>query len=209
MRIDVAEDIRLASFRLDRPQQMRRRQGQHTLNNGLKALGDGRSSFEMTDDMKRYWFVVAVFRGPLELAATIGDLHANNFTSDELLVIADRCAGDVRKTIRGRDGSFVDVFVPRADGGFESKEGPTLPLSLSILLRAMGQNTASARSQSDSDDEQTPSPVYAQLLKDVDEGAIVLIASATDPEQQLQGARILLRGKCECVLTHELTERGS
>lgn len=209
MRIDVAENSGPVSIRFDQPQQLRRCQGQHTLTNGLEARGDGKSSYEMTDDVKRYWFVVAVFRGPLELAATIGDLHANNFTSDELLVIANHCAGDVRKTIHGRNGSFVDVVVPRADGGFGSKESQTLPLSLSILLRAMGQNTASARSQSGSDDEQTPSPVYAQLLKDVEEGAIVLIASATGPEQQLQGARILLRGKCECVLTHELTEHGS
>ncbi|MGI9403842.1 MAG: hypothetical protein ACR2OF_04950 [Hyphomicrobium sp.] len=206
----MAEDTQLASIRFDRPQQMRRRrQGQHMLTNELEARGDGKSSYEMTHDVKRYWFVVAVFRGPHDLAATIGDLHTNNFTNDELLVIADHCAGDVRKTIHGRNAGFIDVFVPRADGGFCSKESPILPLSLSILLRAMGKSTTSARSQSGSDDEHAPSPVYAQLLKDVEEGAIVLVASATGPEQQLQGARILLRGKCECVLTHELTERGS
>ena len=73
----------------------------------------------------------------------------------------------------------------------------------------MAQGAASARSASGSDDGQAPSPVYAQLLEDVADGAIVLIASADGPEQQLQGARILLRGKCECVLTHELTEHES
>ena len=209
MRIDVAEDTQLAGIRFDRPQQMRRRHGQNMVTNRLETGRDGKSSYKMTDDVKRYWFVVAVFRGLLELAATIEDLRANNFTSDELIVIADRCAGDVRKTIHGSDGSFVDVFVPRADGAFESNEGPTLPLSLANLLRAMRQNAANTQSQSGSDDEQVPSPVYAQLLKDVEEGAIVLVASASGPEQQLQGARILLRGKCECVLTHELTERVS
>ncbi|MGI9404101.1 MAG: hypothetical protein ACR2OF_06300 [Hyphomicrobium sp.] len=209
MRIDVAEDAHLANVRFHQPQQLRRCQGQHTLINGLEARGDGKSSYEMTDDVKRYWFVVAVFRGPLELAATIGDLHANNFANDELLVIADHCAGDVRKTIHGRNGGLIDVVVPRGDGGFGSKESPTLPLSLSILLRAMGQGMASARSQSGSHDEQAPSPIYTQLLKEVEDGAIVLIASAAGPEQQLQGARVLLRGQCECVLTHELTEGGS
>ena len=159
--------------------------------------------------MKRYWFVIAVFRDLLDLAATIGDLHASNFATDKMLVLANHRAGDVRKAIHGPNGGFIDVFVPRADGGFDSKESPALPFSLSILLRAMGQGTASARSLSGSDDGQAPSPVYAQLLKDVEEGAIVLIASATGPEQQLQGARILLRGKCDCVLTHELTEHGS
>jgi hypothetical protein len=163
----------------------------------------------MTDDVKRYWFVVAVFRDPHDLAAAIRDLHASNFASGELVVLANHRAGDLRDAIHGSNGGFIDVFVPRADGGFGSKESPALPFSLSILLRAMGQGTASARSLSGSDDGQAPSPVYAQLLKDVEEGAIVLIASATGPEQQLQGARILLRGKCECVLTHELTEHES
>jgi len=209
MRTDAAGDTCLARIQFDRSQQMTRRQGRHTLAIGLEAGGDGKSSNEMTDDVKRYWFVAAVFRGPLDLAATIGDLHASNFATDEMLVLANHRAGDVRKAIHGPNGGFMDVFVPRADGGFESKECPTLPFSLSILLRAMGQGTASARSLSGSDDGQAPSPVYAQLLKDVEEGAIVLIASATGPEQQLQGARILLRGKCECVLTHELTEHES
>jgi hypothetical protein len=73
----------------------------------------------------------------------------------------------------------------------------------------MEQDTESARSSSEAIDGRAPSPVYSQLLKDVADGAIVLIASAEGPEQQLQGARILLGGKCECVLTHELTERES
>lgn len=174
-----------------------------------EAEGDGKSSYEMTDEVKRYWFVIAVFRDPLDLAEMIRDLHASNFASGKLLVLANQRAGDVLKAIHGRNGGLIDVFVPRADGGIGSQESPRLQHSLSTLVQAMEVGTASARSPSGSDDGQAPSPVYAQLLKDVAEGAVVLIASATGPEQQLQGARILLRGKCECVLTHELTERGS
>jgi len=209
IRIDVAVDSDPSSIRFDRPQQTRMRRSRHKLNIELEAGGDGKSSYEMTDDVNRYWFVVAVFRNPLDLAATIGDLHASNFASGELLVLANHRADDVRNAIHGRNGGFIDVFVPRPDGNFESKESQGLPQSLSILLRAMEQGAASARSPSGSEDGQVPSPVYSQLLKDVAEGAIVLIASASGPEQQLQGARMLLRGKCECVLTHELTERAS
>jgi hypothetical protein len=42
------------------------------------------------------------------------------------------------------------------------------------------------------------------LRQDIAGGALVLIASVADPDQQLLGARILLRGNCECVLTHEI-----
>ncbi len=209
MRIAVAADIFPSSILFDRSQQTRRRQNRHKLTNRLEARGDGKSSYEMTDDVKRYWFVVAVFRDPLDLATTVGELHASNFVSGELLVLANHRAGDVRKAIHGRNGGFIDVFVPRANGGIESKESPALPPSLSMLLHAMAEDAPSARSPLGSDDGQVPSPVYSQLLKDVADGAIVLIASANGPEQQLQGARILLRGKCECVLTHELTDRGS
>jgi len=209
MRTDVTADGNPSSTSFDRPQKTRRRQGPHKLAVGSESAGDGRSSNEMTDEVKRHWFIIAVFREPSDLAATIGDLHASNFASGELVVLANHRAGDLRNAIHGRNAGFIDVFVPRADGGFGSKESPAPPFSLSILLRAMGQGTASVRSLSGSDDRQAPSPVYAQLLKDVADGAIVLIASADGPEQQLQGARILLRGKCECVLTHELTEHES
>lgn len=209
MRTDVAADSNPSSTSFDRSQKTRRCQGPHKLTVGSESAGDSKSSYEMTDDVKRYWFVVAVFREPSDLAATIGDLHASNFASGELLVLANHRAGDLRKVIHGRNGGSLDVFVPRADGGFVSEVSAALPPSLSVLLHAMEQGTSSARSLSESADEQAPSPVYSQLLKDVADGAIVFIASAVGPEQQLQGARILLRGKCECVLTHELTEHGS
>ncbi len=53
-------------------------------------------------------------------------------------------------------------------------------------------------------DGEGQSQVYAQLRQDVAGGALVLIASVADPDEQLLGARILLRGNCECVLTHEI-----
>ncbi len=207
MRTDVAADGNPSSTSFDRPQKTRRRQGPHKLAVGSESAGDGRSSNEMTDEVKRHWFIIAVFREPSDLAATIGDLHASNFASGELVVLANHRAGDLRKAIHGRNGASLDIIVPGANGGFVGEVRAALPRSFSILLRAMEQDTESARSSSESIDGRAPSPVYSQLLKDVADGAIVLIASADGPEQQLQGARILLGGKCECVLTHELTER--
>jgi len=89
MRIDVAADSNPSSTSFDRSQKTRRRQGPHKLTAGSESAGDGRSSNEMTDEVKRHWFVVAVFRDPLDLAATIGDLHASDFASGELVVLAN------------------------------------------------------------------------------------------------------------------------
>ena len=208
MRNDVAGETWVASICFDRPHQTGSRWSRHQFLIGPAVAGDGKSSFEMTDDVKRHWFVVAVFRDPLDLAAMIGDLHASNFASGELLVLANYRVGDVRKAIQARNGGFIEVIAPRANGGIGRSDRPALPRSLSTLLRAMGEGATSASSPSGSDDEKASSPVYAQLIKDVADGAVVLIASATGPEQQLRGARILLRGNCECVLTHELRERG-
>ena len=52
------------------------------------------------------------------------------------------------------------------------------------------------------------SRVYAQLRQDADNGASILVASVANPGQQLAVARILLRQKCERVLTHEIAARA-
>jgi hypothetical protein len=88
--------------------------------------------------------------------------------------------------------------MPVIDVHSDGAASPGLPVELSTLLEAMaadgrGDGSGQVRSQ-----------VYAQLRQDIAEGALVLIASVADPEAQLVGARILLRGNCECVLTHEI-----
>jgi hypothetical protein len=209
MRIDVAADSNPTSISFDRSQTTRRRQARHKIAVRSQPTGDSKSSYEMTDDVKRYWFVVAVLREPSDLATTIGDLHARNYSSGELLVLANHRAGDLRRAIQGRNGGSLNVFVPGGDGDFVGEVVGALPNSLSTLLHAMEQDALSGQSHPVSDDGQVPSPVYSQLLEDVAAGAIVLIASAAGPEQQLRGARVLLRGNCECVLMHEITARGS
>jgi hypothetical protein len=46
--------------------------------------------------------------------------------------------------------------------------------------------------------------IYAQLRQDADDGANILVASVANPAEQLSVARVLLRQKCERVLTHEI-----
>lgn len=151
---------------------------------------------EMADELKRYWFVAAVFREPHDLVSTIAQLRANGIAGKRLLIVANHRAEDARKAVGGSDVGPVPVVAARADGDMTAEPSLTLSAELRALLEVMsggGARTGDSQSQ-----------VYAQLRRDVADGALILIASAADPDQQLFGARILLRGNCECVLTHEI-----
>lgn len=151
----------------------------------------------MADDLKRYWFIAAVFREPHDLVSTVRELRDNDFGS-EVLVLANHGTGDVRKAL-DRAGSGQVPVVDAHSGGSGSVQ---LPVELGTLWQAM-----EAERRGDRSDGQ--SQVYAQLREDVAQGALVLVASVADPDQQLLGARILLRGNCECVLTHEIDASGA
>jgi hypothetical protein len=151
---------------------------------------------KMAAELKRYWFVAAVFREPRDLVATIAELRVNAFSRARLLVVANHKSGDTRKALDGAEEGQVAVVSVSADGS--SWTAPKLPVELGTLVEAMH---AGKRASPDGDGR---SQVYAQLRQDVAGGALVLIASVADPDEQLLGARILLRGNCECVLTHEI-----
>jgi hypothetical protein len=153
----------------------------------------------MAGELKRYWFVAAVFREPRDLVSTIAELRANAFSWARLLVVANHKNGDTRKVLDGAEGGQVAVVSVSADGS--SWTAPKLPVELRTLVEAMGEGDAGKRASPDGDGRWQ---VYAQLRQDVAGGALVLIASVADPDEQLLGARILLRGNCECVLTHEI-----
>lgn len=165
----------------------------------------------MADERNRYWFVAAVFRQPEDLAATIAELGSGNFAARQLLVVANHKADDARNAV-GRGGSeHVTVIAARADGAIKAGDGLDVPPGLHALLEAMEASDPGEERGNGSPgrDGQRQSQVYAQLRQDVADGAFVLIASVANPEEQLQGARVLLRGNCECVLTHEIAAPGS
>jgi hypothetical protein len=157
----------------------------------------------MADSRDRYWFVAAVFREPHDLVATIAELRAGAFAASRLLVVANRRAEDARKALTGSVSGGVSVVAVHADGALESGDAVALPVDLRVLLEAIDES-GKGRTRRDEADR---SQVYAQLRQDVAEGSLVLVASAANPDEQLVGARILLRGNCECVLTHEIDAR--
>jgi hypothetical protein len=179
-----------------------------TLSNFAPVPEDFKGHDEMADDLKRYWYVAAVFREPRDLASTIGQLRDNGFHSNRLLLVANHGAEAARKALDGSQAAPVSVVVVHADGAIKGDASVELPDGLGTLLEAMGESRVAERGSdghAGGIDGAEQSQVYAQLRQDVADGALVLVASVADPDEQLLGARILLRGNCECVLTHEIT----
>lgn len=193
---DVCECVRLTQVAA--PRDRRRPSMNSTL--APHIVGHAKGPDEMSDERDRYWFVAGVFREPRDLVATIAALRTGAFAASCLLIVANHRAGDARKALSGSGSGRVSVVAVHADGALESGDAVALPVDLRALLEAMDES-GKARGRRDGEDR---SQVYAQLRQDVAEGALVLVASAASPDEQLDGARILLRGNCECVLTHEI-----
>lgn len=166
----------------------------------------------MADELERYWFVAAVYRMPQDLAATIRELGEAQFAGDRLLVVSRRAKEDVSKALDGPEKSGIHIVTMQADGVWQDGDGRLSPprTGLRSILDAM-EGDELVRLQA----ERAPvslihdsrSEVYRQLREDVAGGALILIANVANAQEQLRAARILLRGNCECVLTHELAVR--
>jgi hypothetical protein len=174
------------------------------------AMGLGRKDDEMSDGQERYWFVAAVFRKPRDLAATVAELGAAALPGDRLLVVSRFPHDEALQAIDQTGKAALRLVTMQGDGGWHDGDGRMSPprVELRSILAAMQGNESAPQAVAG-----TPSTpmvregqgqIYAQLRQDVTEGAYVLIASVANAQEQLQGARILLRGNCECVLTHEL-----
>ena len=152
---------------------------------------------EMADELKRYWFVAAVFREPNDLVSTIAELRKSGVAGNRVVVVANHRADAARKVIGWLEADPVSVVAAHADGSTSIEPSSELSSEMFRLLAAMSDDAR--RDLGDSH-----SHVYAQLRQVVAAGSLILIASVADPEEQLLGARVLLRGNCECVLTHEI-----
>jgi len=170
----------------------------------LQALQDSKGLGVMADALKRYWFVAAVFREPHDLVTTIAELRDNGFAGNRLLIVANHRAADMHKAVLGADVGAVPVISMHADAAGDGAASVELPEGLRMLLDAVAASGPGAQEAAAAPELAGQAQVYAQLRQDVAEGAVVLIASVGDPEEQLLGARVLLRGNSECVLTHEI-----
>jgi hypothetical protein len=162
----------------------------------------------MAGELERYWFVAAVFRAPQDLAATVAELGAAALAGDRVLVVSRGLREDADKALQPADGARLRLVTMQADGAWRDGDAkmPQPRDELRCMLQAMqgSGGTSQADSASVPVVRNGQAQIYAQLRQDVADGAYVLIANVANAQEQLQGARILLRGNCECVLTHEL-----
>ncbi len=157
-----------------------------------------------------YWFVAAVFREIEDLAATLPKLRAQSLSADGVLILAPRM--DDLSRLAG--AAPPDVALATVDGSASPWQcAPGRAARLGSGLRELfdaAQSAVVAQSnhrESWSADE-GQSGIYAQLWKDADEGANILVANVANAAEQLAVARIFLRQNCERVLTHEIAARA-
>jgi hypothetical protein len=179
---------------------------------GDRACGNT-SEKEAAVTEKIYWFVAAVFREIDDLAATLAKLRAHNVLAESLLILAAHLGDISEKLSRSGSGDVVIVTVDRSsdDRRWISSNDALLRDALRELLDA-AQPEAVANGHgaaSTGADGKGHAGIYAQLRHDADDGANILVASVANPAEQLSVARILLRQKCERVLTHEIAARPS
>lgn len=168
---------------------------------GPRSFADRKGLDVMSDQLASYWYVAAVFREPGDLATAVADLRGHKVSAGRLLVIANHTADEVGNALK-QAGPVPIVSVD--PGGAKLREAgiKELPHELHALLNAMYDSDP--REAGDAGDDGGRAQVYVQLRQDVADGAFVLIASVPNPDEQLLGARALLRANCECVLTHEM-----
>jgi hypothetical protein len=171
-------------------------------------LARQQSSARMTTTV--YWFVAAVFREIDDLAATLPKLRAQSVLADGVLILAPRM--DNLSRLAG--AAPPDVAVATVDGSTSPWHcAPGRAARLGSGLRELFDAAQSAvvapshpRERWSADEAQ--SGIYAQLWKDADEGANILVANVANATEQLAVARIFLRQNCERVLTHEIAARA-
>jgi hypothetical protein len=181
----------------------------HAMDDAIRRQSSAGRGAAMTT--KIYWFVAAVFREIEDLAATLPKLRAQSLLADGLLVLAARM-DDIPMLASATAGN---VAVATVDGSASAWQCvPGLEARLGSGLRELFEAAQSAViAQADQPDTRSAdgngqSRIYAQLWKDADEGANILVANVANAAEQLSVARIFLRQNCERVLTHEIAARA-
>lgn len=152
----------------------------------------------------KYWYAIAVLRDADEVEATVDRLRSSRFGCGDLLMLADGSDDGANTSAGGCEQ--VDLQLCRTPNCKSDNDRDALSPALHSFLRAMKASESEPTSGTLPRGREDQSKVYAHLRQDVAKGAVVLVASATGPEQQLEGARVLLRGNSECVLTHEIVD---
>ncbi len=152
---------------------------------------------------KIYWFVAAVFREIDDLAAALVKVRAHNVMAGGLLVLAG-CEDISRKL--GHDVAIA--IVAHGSDGWQHVANRRAELGDGLRELLDAAKTADDHARLSPEADGKGQRVYAQLRKDADDGANILVASVANPAQQLSVARILLRQNCERVLTHEIAARA-
>lgn len=155
----------------------------------------------MADELTFHRFVAAVFRDPADVAVTIARLCEDSFAAGQFFILVSHEDATMRQALERNGVDGVPIATLEATESLEPELGSGFRELFDKLEAIKDQPRKSAAPPGPRVKEH---PIYSRLPQELARGAFVLILTVNDAEQQLRGARIVLRGNSECVLTHEL-----
>jgi hypothetical protein len=152
----------------------------------------------MADELRCHRFVAAVFRDPADVAQSISRLLKDSFAASQFLVLVSQDGAGMAQALErsGVDGVLVAPL--------EAADPLPLGSGITHLLGKMQAINRRLRALDAPFAVEVGHPIYSRLPAELARGAFILIFTVEDAVQQLRGARMVLRGNSECVLTHEL-----
>jgi hypothetical protein len=152
----------------------------------------------MADELRCHRFVAAVFRDPGDVAQSISRLLQDSFTASQFLVLVSHDGTGMGQALKRNGVEGVSV------APLKSTDPLPLGSGLRHLLGKMKAIDRQLREAGAPFAVEDTHPIYSRLPAELARGAFILIFAVEHAEQQLRGARMVLRGNSECVLTHEL-----
>ena len=152
----------------------------------------------MADELRCHRFVAAVFRDPADVAQSISRLLQDSFAASQFLVLVSHAGAEMGQALKRNGVDGVSV------ASLEAVDSLPLGSGITHLLGKMQAIDRRLREAGAPFAVEDTHPIYSRLPAELARGAFILIFTVEHAEQQLRGARMVLRGNSECVLTHEL-----
>ena len=162
-------------------------------------MGDASNSFRLA---------IGVFYEPQRLESAIGELHADSLSTHEL------CLAGTRQALEALEQTASDSPSTGYKALFKNLQ-PLAPLienaemvaTAGDLLRALLEHAKTNERNSPFAKFWRLPEIFGGLTGELRDGAVALLVSAPDPDQQRRSSQILLRHSAHTVQTHEFTPR--
>ena len=165
-------------------------------------MGDASNSFRLA---------IGVFYEPVRLESAITELHADSLSAHELCLAGTRRAFETLEQTASSlpSTSYKALVAKQLQPLAPLIESAEMVATAGDLLRALLEHAKTNERNSPFAKFWRLPEIFGSLTEELRDGAIALLVSAPDPDQQRRTSQILLRHSAHTVQTHEFTPRPS